>query len=694
MELSWRGGIRSLPVPSAGNAEKIIGSPEIGNLDSEFFFIASCHLPPPFRMKSSLEIRILSFASVLLFVAFAVNTLLNIDAFQQACRDSLLLRCSHLGEQIAGRFDTGFPQSLHGESVRMLAKDPEIDTFLITGPSGEALFANDEALLTLDTGNALKRFSVDAALYHHPPVGEIYLVTVPVHSAQGVYRGALHLGFSHQVLTAMSRPAMNRSLWFLAIGLPLFATLSAFFLRRHLISPLCRLSAVAREISQGQFPLDSPSPAVRELSDLGTGLQQMATSLKRRDEAILEGYKELEQTHQLLQRSYQEQEKTSAELKRSQTMFLTLFENATDAIVISDHDDKIVLFNRQAEEFFGIARDRVIGRNLLKSLDMLRGVRGQEEIYREFLKTGTYESELEYFRPGQFGATIGWIRATVARDPEGRHWVQAIIRDVTHERQVKENLERSTRELERLNTMKDSFLGLASHELKTPLTVIVGYADLIQTDKASSLDETTLTMVRNISEAADRLTRIVRDMVDVSRLDAQRLPLDLRPADLNDFIRAVASDHQPFLELRRQQLTLHLAPELPAVACDALRLAQAIGNLIGNAIKFTPDGGGIALETFFLPDEGQVEIVIRDSGIGIAEKDQCHIFDKFYEAGLIEEHFTGKYDFKGKGTGLGLTIAKGIIEMHGGSIRVESPGYDPERCPGSAFHIRLPASSR
>jgi PAS domain S-box-containing protein len=671
--------------------------------DSKFFFIALIFFPPLKRfdslsdMKFSLESRILVFVFFLLFSTGAATSLLNVYSYQESYRDALLLRSRNLGNEIAERLSAGLSPSFQEEVVRkLLATDPEISHILIQAQSGEGSYASAIELLSLND-DASKRFSADAVLYHHPTIGKIYLVTLPILSVEGETLGSVHLGFSHTVLAAISKTALHRSLVLFGVGFPILCALTAFFLRRHLITPLDRLSAVTREISQGRFPLYSPSLPGRELSDLDTGIQDMALSLKKRDETILEGYQKLEQTLHLLQRSNEEQERTGAELKHTQTMFLNLFENATDAIVISDHHDRIVLFNQQAEKFFAIDRDKVIGRNLLKSIDLLRGdLRGQDEIYRELLKRGSYESQLAYFRPGQCRTTVGWVRATVAWDQQGRHWVQAIIRDITHERQVKENLERSTRELERLNAMKDSFLGLASHELKTPLTVIVGYSDLILTEKASTLDPSVLSMVRNVSDAADRLTGIVRDMVDVSKLDAQRLSLDLQRTDLNDFLREIAADHQSFLDLRRQDLLLRLDGGIPPICCDPFRMRQAFGNLIGNAIKFTPDGGQIVIESRLQcecsgDERRNVEIVIRDSGIGICEKDQLHIFDKFYEAGLIEEHFTGKYAFKGKGTGLGLTIAKGIVEMHGGRIRVESSGYDPKGCPGSSFHILIPA---
>jgi signal transduction histidine kinase len=136
-----------------------------------------------------------------------------------------------------------------------------------------------------------------------------------------------------------------------------------------------------------------------------------------------------------------------------------------------------------------------------------------------------------------------------------------------------------------------------------------------------------------------------------------------------------------------------------------------MSNVLGNAIKFTPDGGTVTVTTALkqldrngLPAEydknnshfvetGQlqaVEIVIKDTGIGINEDDQRRIFDKFFEAGNIEEHSSGKVAFKSRGAGLGLSIAKGIVEMHGGQLRVESTGYDPNNCPGSSFIILLP----
>jgi hypothetical protein len=219
-------------------------------------------------------------------------------------------------------------------------------------------------------------------------------------------------------------------------------------------------------------------------------------------------------------------------------------------------------------------------------------------------------------------------------------------------------------------------------------------------------------MAQYIADAAERLSNIVRDMIDVSMLDSRRLRLRRRRMDLNEVIRKAVKELELFFSQRKQSLALDLGAGLPALMCDPDRLIQVISNVVGNAIKFTPDGGTVSVSTRLTrtlrpplaADPGTatqvrqidsalhpyLEIVIRDTGIGISEEDQIHVFEKFYEVGNIEEHFTGKVAFKGKGTGLGLTIVKGIIDMHGGEIWVASPGFDPKGCPGSEFHILLP----
>jgi signal transduction histidine kinase len=200
-------------------------------------------------------------------------------------------------------------------------------------------------------------------------------------------------------------------------------------------------------------------------------------------------------------------------------------------------------------------------------------------------------------------------------------------------------------------------------------------------------------------------------MIDVSMIDQKQLRLKFDQVDINTIIEAAIREVRYFFALRKQDVTTHLDQTLPLVRGDQTRLMQLLSNILGNAIKFTPDGGTISVTTTLKQFDksrpllgydgispnnagnGQlqsIEIVITDTGIGIDQEDQRRIFDKFYEAGNIEEHSSGKIAFKSRGAGLGLSIAKGIVEMHGGQLWVESTGYNAQTYPGSSFFIHLP----
>jgi signal transduction histidine kinase len=261
--------------------------------------------------------------------------------------------------------------------------------------------------------------------------------------------------------------------------------------------------------------------------------------------------------------------------------------------------------------------------------------------------------------------------------------------------------------------MKNSFLGLASHELKTPLTIIMGYVELLQHEIGAQLDDSSQKMLNHIGQASERLAVIVRDMVDVSMLDNRTMQLMSQEVNINDLVLSAVEQAQEAIRNRSQRLHLHLADNLPKTRCDRERIVQALGNVLGNAIKFTPDYGLIRVGTRLamrprLPEKfaaadgydicplGEdlfpyVEITVTDSGIGIAPNEQESIFEKFYEIGDVKEHSSGRISFKSRGAGLGLTIVRGIVGMHGGAVWAESPGYDPEHYPGSTFFILLPA---
>lgn len=256
-------------------------------------------------------------------------------------------------------------------------------------------------------------------------------------------------------------------------------------------------------------------------------------------------------------------------------------------------------------------------------------------------------------------------------------------------------LARLNQELAKLDKKKSDFITIAAHELKTPLTLVQGYAEMLTEGGIQELNPQALdSVVSGIIKGTGRLRALIEDIIDVALIDTEVLSLNLEPTLLSNVVEMACADLLPAAEGRRQTIQMRGLDGVPPIEADALRLHQVFVNLLGNAVKYTPDGGRIDIAARLLTVTGEqpagVEVIVSDCGVGIDIEDQNRIFDKFYRTEGPELHSTSKTRFMGGGPGLGLTIAKGIIDAHGGRIYVESKGYDPETCPGSHFHVLLP----
>jgi len=274
------------------------------------------------------------------------------------------------------------------------------------------------------------------------------------------------------------------------------------------------------------------------------------------------------------------------------------------------------------------------------------------------------------------------------------------IRNLENERLNRE-LREANREMALLDQAKSDFISIASHEMRTPLTQIIGYNDIL--DDIVSLEEITAEnskpVVDGTRKAARRLQEIVDSMLDVSRLDMSTLELDIAPCNFVTIICEAVDRWKDAIETRKQNLVLSEdIKDLPEIYADSKRLTQVFSNLIQNAIKYTPDCGNIRISgqcryATIGVNQQYVEIIIADSGIGIASDELERIFEKFYRVGDVMLHSSGDIKFKGAGPGLGLTICRGIIEAHGGRVWAESPGHNETRLPGSKFHVLIPVNS-
>ena len=263
-------------------------------------------------------------------------------------------------------------------------------------------------------------------------------------------------------------------------------------------------------------------------------------------------------------------------------------------------------------------------------------------------------------------------------------------------RQLNSGLRQQNERLEILDKIKSDFITIASHELRTPLTQVKGYADILEAmNEGEGLSqEHAREIVGHINRASSRLEALITAMLDASELESSGIQLVYVESRLDAIMHLATEPLAPALHRRRLRLEMNGVEDVPTINADFKRLVQTFHNIIGNAVKYTPDGGTITVTAELAPSvdgESQfVEIEVADTGIGIDPQFHEMIFEKFFRIGNPRLHSTGATKFMGAGPGLGLHIAKGVIEAHGGRIWVESEGEDKERLPGSHFHIILP----
>jgi signal transduction histidine kinase len=237
-------------------------------------------------------------------------------------------------------------------------------------------------------------------------------------------------------------------------------------------------------------------------------------------------------------------------------------------------------------------------------------------------------------------------------------------------------LEAANARLRESDALKTAFIQVASHELRTPLAILRGMAHLAATTAGSDY-------LPRIRDSAERLGRLVDQLVTMLSLNRIGKPIERRPTEINVLLTSAADDVRPFVDLRHQTLTTNFSPDLGFADIDPAQIRDAINQLLLNAIKFTPDNGSISLTA--QRDDYGITLQVTDTGIGIDPESRARIFEPFFTAFDVSRHASGQFEFNRRGMGLGLSIVKEFIDLHGGSIQVES-----EVGKGTMFMIRLP----
>jgi PAS domain S-box-containing protein len=364
-------------------------------------------------------------------------------------------------------------------------------------------------------------------------------------------------------------------------------------------------------------------------------------------------------------------------------------ESSDDAIISKDLNSIITSWNPAAERMFGYTAAEAIG----KSIRMLipDDLQGEEDIVLAKIRAGEKVDHYETIRRRKDGSTLS-ISLTVSpiRDASGTIvGASKIARDVSERVALEAAAVEHTRDTERLaaensllyaeareaNRLKDDFLAVLSHELRTPLNAIVGYSRLMRGQLLPP--EQIARAVETLERNARWLTQIVEDVLDVSRIVSGKIRLDVQPVELAGVVDNAVATVQPAADAKSVRLQSLIDPRIGPVAGDPDRLQQVAWNLLSNAVKFTPKGGRVQVRVERV--NSHIEISVSDSGIGISPEFLPLVFDRFRQADSGSTRKAG-------GLGLGLSIVRHLVEMHGGSVHAASAGLDQ----GATFTVRLP----
>jgi signal transduction histidine kinase len=245
----------------------------------------------------------------------------------------------------------------------------------------------------------------------------------------------------------------------------------------------------------------------------------------------------------------------------------------------------------------------------------------------------------------------------------------------------------ANQELARAGKLKTAFIEVASHEFNTPINMVLGFTELLKLSNANRPDQE-LEILRQITASGRQLARLVTNMMTLLRSEDFRRTLKAEPVNLIELIQKVIDQVRPFLDARRLKLLTELDEDLGPFELDAEKISAVLINLITNAIKFTPDGGTIELVGRAAPEQ-MVEILVQDRGVGVDPEELKHVFQPFFTQLDPSRHSSGDFGFNKRGLGLGLSIAKSFVEMHGGTISAECRDGG-----GTRITVRLPRLAR
>lgn len=428
----------------------------------------------------------------------------------------------------------------------------------------------------------------------------------------------------------------ERTLYVLIAAGIVLGVVFVYAISRSILGALGAVTASAREIERGNLDLIVPVTTRDELGQLAQTFNTMASRLR-----------EFRRTDR-------------AKLVRTQRTTQLALGSLPDAVAIISPDGKVEIANETARKMFGLHPETDLASTPATGLaDLFRRAAGE----RRTIQSKGYDGAIQIFN----GQERFFLPTAVPIIDEERNLagVTLVLADVTN--------------LRKLDEMKSGLLSVVSHELKTPLTSIRMAAHVLLEERVGPLNAKQQELLIASREDADRLYEIIENLLDMGRIESGRLLIDLKPTAPDTLVRDAIDEIEAAFRDKGVELVVDVSSELHAVMADANRVSHVFSNLLNNALKYTNSGGRVTVTALADTDERFVRFTVEDTGTGISADALSHVFERFFRA----PGQTGK-----SGAGLGLAIAKEIVDVHGGTIRAESVLGQ-----GSTFTFTLPLAT-
>ena len=414
---------------------------------------------------------------------------------------------------------------------------------------------------------------------------------------------------------------------FLAMGAAVVAFGASWYLSQRLTTPINQMSEMARKIGEGDFDHRVIITGGDELQDLAENLNSTAFQLKMRVQ----------------------------EAQEEKTKIGSMLANIADGVIVTNAEGRIELFNPKAERIFGTEVENALGRSII---EITQSYQLQDLIENALAgKKGHTELKLTFPR-----RKILEVKTSFLREPNGTIFgTITTFDDITKVRSLKK--------------ARRDFTANVSHELRTPVSSIKALTESLIAGAKDEPDKATQ-FLENIHKETERLTCLINDILDLSRLESSETPIEQEEVNLGDLALRLVERFQPAASRKSVQLKTEDSSENIKILGDYDQVMLALSNLLDNAVKYTPEGGEVTIK--LSGDEKKAQLSVSDTGIGIPTKDIHRIFERFYVVDRARSREFG-------GTGLGLSIVKHVVENHCGKVKVKSVLGK-----GSTFTISFP----